>query len=628
VVADALENIGVDYAPPKAAKDLRLHDLSWRGQAGDIEDTLAVVTSKLRKAVNSFDSLGLTPLHYACRTTTATAGPDTARILLLHGADPRQVDNRGLTCLHVAASRGDAATVRLLADAVSGALYEEQKKAAKAKGGHWRWLARYLGPLPGLATSAWAWVAALSGGSSNGGASAAEEEERKKALSFGSRQFVELAGRFSPHEPGKSKPGPDGRLALELALEALGRVKESQARVQRRRRVLARAEEELEARHEAGAEAYHRLHNVSAPHVAALFKGQTVPSVIDPILKLCESTTPERSHRLGGCLRGNNGPAWKMPASQRSPVTAVWVKRDWARMLPPFLRTVRGGSLQAVKAQLGLPGLDGDQVAGPCNMTALHVAAQGRSVDVFLMLMAWRPQLLSRSDELGCTPLHYLAYQALGWKGGWCIHGDLGLELGGLTLEEVVTKAGRGVVAEDLMHLPDNRGNTVLALDVLRMAQVGAEWGVLKARMAQLHDRSEKDTTLRPEALGAAELLVRHGLNQALALLLEAKHGLDINTRWPERSLTKRPAAVVQGHDQAAGDQEEPLPPVLTFQDPPYRGAPVAPSTCLLKATAGMGQSNCLMILLEKGAKPHAQDVPAYVSFLHGAYPSTHPDRT
>jgi hypothetical protein len=408
------------------------------------------------------------------------------------------------------------------------------------------------------------------------------------------------------------------RLALAVASVELERVKDDRARAQSmgercsallrqlemgpRDGEAGKTSDDLEKRRVRGTQASERLQQLLASGRPG---APAVGESLDAIIAL-EDVKPRSSYRASYKPR--------MHATQgmmSNPKVAIRGINP-ASYLPSFLWTVHLGNLPTIQAKLTVGGSELDRLAPYLNWNALHIAAQGRSVDVFTTLARWRPQLLGQPDSMGRTPLHYLANQALGWPLGRPIRGEFSQPGRGLLLEEVLGKVG-GAELENLLHLPDNRGNTVLGLDVLRMAQAGAERGVLKARMAQLHDRSDKDVTLRPEALGAAELLVRHGLNQALALLLEAKPLIDLSARW--ESLTGRLAHAPGAVKRRAADDGP-----LTFSDPPFRDLPPAtgPSSCLLGLAVKAGHFVCVELLLSKHAKPQAQDLLVYYGFLRG----------
>jgi hypothetical protein len=234
---------------------------------------------------------------------------------------------------------------------------------------------------------------------------------------------------------------------------------------------------------------------------------------------------------------------------------------------------------------------------------ALSLAAQDNCLDKLLVALAtWRPGVLGQKDWLGRTPMHYLAYQALRQRGQ------------GPVLEDVVAKAGREAVPDELLHTPDDFENTVLGLDVLRMAQAGADRAVLKARMAQLHDKAGR----YGEAHMAASLLVRRGLSQALSVLLEAKPGMDVNVRWcPYDSLP--------GHTVCTGKRRSfqfMLPRRVDDSSPSEDAEHEKPlpdsATCLLQLAAQAGDARSMEVLLDRGATPQPQDARILCNFMRG----------
>ncbi len=72
-------------------------------------------TDKIKKAefINIKDSKGWSAIYYAIEITE-NGFPDIVELLLKHGSDPNQADDKGITALHLSAYKGQDDNVEIL----------------------------------------------------------------------------------------------------------------------------------------------------------------------------------------------------------------------------------------------------------------------------------------------------------------------------------------------------------------------------------------------------------------------------------------------------------------------------------------------------------------------------------
>jgi hypothetical protein len=433
---------------------------------------------------------------------------------------------------------------------------------------------------------------------------------------------------------------------MELAPEELRRVKEERARALRADEQLREAEEALARKHDNALAVYQALRRPTLNSLAERVQAgdQSYQPALERVLRH-EQEVAGSLHEA--CMAGDA--VWAKMLVARgldsydgAAATAVPAGMDSLAAFPvftPLACAVVGGSVAVLEVVLACEETDPEGVVEQgLQQTALHLAvhAGGLGLGVFTALAQWSPQLLAKPDTLGRTPLHLLAYRALRRE-----RGRDGVKTARAVLEEVLTG---GLLGEndEILHQPDAEGNTVLALDVLYLAVTGAEQGMLKARMAKLHDKAGTDgQEARSEALVTAALLTQRGLDQALGFLLDAKPGLDLNARWcpyshtaadkqqcgrmfpprPKRRAQKGKTSKRRTRKGTTSKREGQEGTTWKSEFCTACKTPTAPLTAsLLQLAAQTGNTSTLQALLDRGAKPDPQDARFLFNYLRGEF--------